>query len=105
MHCTSHCEGRITGAHRVPFSARPLLPTNFTRDYLPTEIDKSNSAPVLWKSAPRCLLAAFHCAHFTLIKSHLPDWYGACFFFETMPSRPRTRHSARSCSAFLKASE
>jgi hypothetical protein len=44
---------------------------------------------VCWNRSPRSLFAARHSAHFTLIQSHFPERYGASFFFETMPSRPR----------------
>jgi len=57
------------------------------------------------KRSPRSLLSSFHCAHFTFTQSHLPDLYGACLRFDTMPSRPRGPHSARSCSPSLKGSE
>jgi hypothetical protein len=51
------------------------------------------------------LTSSFHCAHFTFTQSHLPDLYGECFRFDTMPSSPRWRHSASNCSPFLKGSE
>jgi hypothetical protein len=50
---------------------------------------------VCWNRSPRSLFAARHSAHFTLIQ-HFPERYGASFFFETMPSRPRLRHSTSS---------
>src|SRR5262245_15815625 len=57
------------------------------------------------KRSPRSLLSSFHCAHFTFTQSHLPDLYGACLRFDTMPSRLRGPHSARSCLPSLKGSE
>lgn len=55
--------------------------------------------------SPRSLLPCFHCARFTFTQSYLPDLYGECFRLNTMPSSPRWRHSASSCSPFLNSSE
>ena len=50
---------------------------------------------------PRSLFCWRHCAHFTLIQSHLPYLYGARFRIDTIASRSRQDH-IRSEFLFLK---